>query len=178
MGNATFPKPLDRDIEELKKGAGSIGEIRMFSGSTPPDKWQFCDGSLVSRTTYADLFGVLGTAFGGGDGSTTFAIPDFKGRTPVGVGESSATGHTAHTLGQMDGEETHTLSVAELASHYHSFRNDLSRASGGGNDLVAAVWGGNSTGGVNSTGSNTAHNTMQPYTGINFIIYTGVDNAA
>lgn len=158
-----------------------VGQIEMFSGTTPPAAWMICDGSVINRSTYADLFGVLGTAYGGGDGENTFAIPDFQGRTPVGVGESSATGHTAHTLGQYDGEETHVLNVAELASHSHQFKDywTVSRTS---KDVTCVSWSSQagSSGGesVKGTGSNTAHNTMQPYTGINFIIYTGVEQAS
>ena len=160
-----------------------IGQVEMFSGTTPPDAWMICDGSVINRSTYADLFGVLGTAYGGGDGSTTFAIPDFKGRAPVGVGESSATGHTAHTLGQYDGEEKHTLTTAELASHRHT--TAVGTWDGGHSGLITIQssimswnsWNG-STGSMGATGSNTAHNNMSPYAGINFIIYTGVEQAS
>ena len=160
-----------------------IGQIEMFSGSTPPSKWKLCDGSVINRDTFADLFSVLGTAFGGGDGENTFAIPDFKGRAPVGVGESAATGHTAHTLGQYDGEEKHVLTTAELASHRHAVAVGSWDGSHSGLITIQSStmswnsWNG-STGNIGATGSNTAHNTMQPYTGINFIIYTGVEEEA
>lgn len=160
-----------------------IGEIKMWSGITVPSKWIACDGGVVSRTTYRDLFEVIGTEFGGGDGETTFAIPDFRGRSPVGVGESSATGHTAHTRGQMDGEEFHVLTSDELASHshpvvlwqskgvaadhpYHNFQDYNQTKSWWNGDYSYSTYG---------TGSNTPHNTMQPYTSVNFIIYTNVE---
>ena len=158
-----------------------IGQVEMFSGTTPPEAWMICDGSVINRSTYADLFGVLGTAYGGGDGESTFAIPDFQGRAPVGAGESSATGHTAHTLGQYDGEETHTLTVAELAYHTHGYIDywTVSRTS---KDVTCVSWSAQagSSGGTitRGTGSGTPHNVMQPYTGINFIIYTGVEQAS
>lgn len=178
--------------------SNEVGEIRMWSGSTAPAKWRICDGSVISRETYSDLFTVISTTYGGGDGSTTFAIPDFKGRSPLGVGESAATGHTAHTLGQKAGEETHVLSVGELASHGHSTSVSASAstsgkykktcASGSNQNRVDSS-GTSSTNGpytttvsvsvtVNGNGSNTAHNTMHPYTSVNFIIYTGVEEAA
>lgn len=157
-----------------------IGQIEIFSGATPPSKWKICDGSVIDRTIFADLFGVLGTVFGGGDGETTFAIPDFQGRSPVGAGESEATGHTAHTLGQYAGEETHVLSVAELASHDHLY-SDYWTVSRNSKDVTCVSW---DTAATNynkrtvSAGSNSPHNTMQPYTGVNFIIYTGVEEAS
>ena len=163
-----------------------VGEIKMFSGATAPDKWKICNGDVISRETYADLFAVLGSTYGGGDGSTTFAIPNFKGRSPLGVGESTATGHTNHTLGQMAGEEKHTLTVDELAYHNHSAtttgKYKKSCASGSNQNRVDSD-GTSSTSGPYTTtigykGSNYSHNTMHPYTGVNFIIYTGVSDAA
>lgn len=154
-----------------------VGQIEMFSGTTPPSRWMICDGTLISRSTYTDLFGVLGTAYGGGDGETTFAIPDYQGRTPVGVGESEAEGHAAHTLGEYDGEEAHVLTVAELASHNHSAAGPVwNQASGYGQITATSTTAANraNISSIGNNGSNTAHNTMQPFIGINFIIYTGV----
>lgn len=166
-------------------GSNEVGEIRMWTSATAPDKWMICDGTAVSRTTYADLFGVIGSTYGGGDGSTTFAIPNFKGRSPLGAGESAATGHTNHTLGQMAGEEKHTLSVAELAQHNHSAstsgKYSKSASSGSSTNRVDGSGSSSTTGPytttVNNNGSNTSHNTLHPYTGVNFIIYTGVSAA-
>jgi microcystin-dependent protein len=98
-----------------------VGAIMAWPSATPPSGYLACDGAAVSRTTYAALFAVIGTTFGGGDGSTTFALPDLRGRTPLGVGTATgAAGATAHTLGQKSGEETHALTIAELASHTHT----------------------------------------------------------
>lgn len=102
-----------------------VGGIISYAGSTAPNGWLMCDGSAISRTTYEELFSTIGTTYGSGDGSTTFNIPDLKGRTIVGVGESSATGHTAHTLGQSEGEETHTLDINEIPSHNHTSKYNL-----------------------------------------------------
>lgn len=173
--------------------SNEIGEIRMWTSATAPDKWLICDGDTISRTTYADLFDVIGTSYGGGDGSTTFAIPDFKGRSPLGAGESAATGHTNHTLGQKAGEETHVLSSGELAAHAHTFSKasatttiKYSAKRGTGSENTPYNNGTGSTTNwatttlsltLNNTGSNTAHNTMHPYCAVNFIIYTGVSAA-
>jgi hypothetical protein len=66
------------------------GAILQFAGSSAPANWLLCDGSLVSRTTYATLFGVVGTNYGAGDGSTTFKLPDMRGRVPIGAGQGSS----------------------------------------------------------------------------------------
>lgn len=158
-----------------------IGEIRIFCGSNIPTKWMLCNGSVINRSTYSQLFSSLGTTWGGGDGETTFAIPNMNGRNIIGTGESAATGHTAHTLGQMDGEETHVLSSSELASHNHWTSNGTAYIGLGGSnhhECCANRWWPNdgwNTNPMGSRGSNTAHNTMQPYLVTNYIIYTGVD---
>lgn len=100
-----------------------VGEIRMWPTGTAPTKWLICDGSEISRTTYASLFAVLGTTYGAGNGSTTFNLPNFKGRSPIGAGQgNTAEGGGAGTnrsLGAIGGAETHTLVSGELASHSH-----------------------------------------------------------
>lgn len=83
-----------------------------FAGTVAPENYLFCDGSAVSRTTYATLFGVIGTTFGAGDGSTTFNLPDLSGRVPLGVSQ-------AHALGSTGGSETVTLTESELPAHVH-----------------------------------------------------------
>lgn len=90
-----------------------LGSIAMFAGSVAPSGWLLCDGSAVSRSTYAELFNAIGTTYGQGDGSTTFNIPDLTGRVLIG---SSTTYPRAST----GGEETHVLTEQELPSHSHS----------------------------------------------------------
>lgn len=162
---------LNQRIQETTK----VGEIRAFGGSTVPSKWKVCDGSLISRTTYEKLFTALGTTWGGGDGETTFALPDMKGRTLIGVGENSENGHTAHTLGQMAGEEAHTLSVGELAKHSHTYKRARYVAAGG--QIFGALCSDEGTWSfvTDTNGSSLPHNTMSPYACTNYIIYTGVE---
>ena len=92
------------------------GEIRMYGGSSAPTGWLFCDGSTVSRTTYADLFDVIGTSFGPGNGSDTFNLPNMADRFPAGKGS------TFSVVGSSAGASTHnhtvTISTADL-SHTH-----------------------------------------------------------
>lgn len=89
-----------------------------YAAGSAPLGWLLCDGSAVSRTTYANLFAIIGVAFGVGDSVTTFNLPDFRGRVPVGTGAGS--GLTARTLAATGGEETHLLTTAEIPAHSHS----------------------------------------------------------
>lgn len=113
-------------------GSLPTGAIMPFAGaSAPTGGYLLCDASAVSRSTYATLFGVIGTTYGSGDGSTTFNLPDLRGRLPMGAGtgsglNASGTGlpsgsaQTARTRGQWLGEETHLLTTSEMPSHSHN----------------------------------------------------------
>lgn len=92
------------------------GIVSQFAGSSAPTGWLLCDGTAVSRTTYASLFSAIGTAYGAGDGSTTFNLPNLKGRVPVGR-DAAQTEFDA--LGETGGAKTHTLTTAEMPSHTH-----------------------------------------------------------
>lgn len=100
------------------------GSILLYGGSTAPTGFLLCDGSAVSRTTYSALFAVIGTTFGTGDGSTTFNLPNFKGRAPYGVGQGNTAdgggAGTTRTLGGNIGKETHTLTTTEMPTHTHT----------------------------------------------------------
>ena len=75
------------DVDQARiAGESQIGFVNMYAGATPPTGWMFCNGAALSRTTYLALFNVIGTAFGAGDGSTTFNLPNLNGRAPVGPG--------------------------------------------------------------------------------------------
>jgi microcystin-dependent protein len=145
------------------------GAISPFGGSSAPAGWLLCNGAAVSRTTYADLFGVIGTTFGTGDGSTTFNLPNLNGRVPVGAG--LGTGLTNRVLGATGGEEDHVLTVDEIPQHNHTM-GVFNRTSG----LPAWEWGTDQADGAlessttGSTGSGDAHNNMQPYLVTQYII--------
>ena len=148
-------------------GLLSAGMILGYGGSSAPTGWLLCDGSAVSRTTYATLFGIISTTFGAGDGSTTFNVPDLRGRVPVGKNSG-----TFSTLGATGGEETHVLTTTEMPSHNHTF----GCANQGGGDFTYTS---NSTGGprgsiqgTSSVGGGAAHNNLQPYLVVNYIIKT------
>ena len=145
------------------------GVIEMFGGSSAPTGYLLCDGSAVSRTTYSKLFTAIGTTYGAGDGSTTFNVPNLKGKVAVGL-DSADTSFDA--LGETGGEKTHTLSVAEMPSHSHSLPNYYFTAEGAYN-----VAGSNGTGTAGSAvtgsvGGGGAHNNLQPYIVLNYIIKT------
>jgi microcystin-dependent protein len=94
------------------------GVILSYGAPTAPAGWLLCDGRAISRSTYAPLFNIISTNWGAGDGVTTFNLPDFRGRVPVGVGQQP--GGTNFVLGATGGEEQHTLLLAELAAHAHA----------------------------------------------------------
>lgn len=92
------------------------GAVSQFAGAVAPDGWLLCDGSAVSRTTYARLFAVIGTTYGAGNGTTTFNLPNLKGRVPVGRDAAQA---EFDVLGETGGAKTHALTVAQMPSHDH-----------------------------------------------------------
>lgn len=99
-------------------GAQEVGSIKAWPSVTPPQTWMVMDGSVISRALYPDLFNLIGTTYGAGDGSTTFGLPDARSRFIVAAGQG--TGLTNRVLAAVGGEENHVLVTAELASHTHS----------------------------------------------------------
>jgi microcystin-dependent protein len=142
------------------------GAIVMWGTTTAPAGWLLCDGSAVSRSTYATLFAIIGTNFGVGDGSTTFNVPLYKGKTPVGY-DASQTEFNA--IAKAGGEKTHTLITSEMPAHTHTVSaggGSTSNPGGSGNVALTS----SSTSG--STGGDGAHNNLQPYVTVTFIIKT------
>ena len=159
-----------------------IGEVRWFAGNFAPRGWAYCDGQLLQISQNVALFSLLGTTYGG-DGRTTFGLPDMRGRGMLHVGKGP--GLTPHSLGQKAGNETETLNVTQQPSHSHTLRAD---SSGGDsvlpNDRVISKVGrlrvfdwyniydpvdmGVSS--IASTGGSQSHNNMQPYTTLSCII--------
>jgi len=116
-------RALSGDATQVLNGQGNWGAgffpgfITEYGGATAPAGWLLCDGSAVSRTTYAALFAAIGVLHGVGDGSTTFNLPDCRGRATVGAG--SGPGLTARGIGAKGGEENHVLTTAEMPVHSH-----------------------------------------------------------
>jgi len=88
-----------------------IGEIRIFAGNFAPSGWMFCDGSILAISQYSALFNLIGTIYGG-NGTSTFALPDLRGRAPVHFG-------AVYPIGQVGGSETVALALSQMPSHNH-----------------------------------------------------------
>lgn len=165
------------DMNLIVKFLVPTGSVSAFAGSSAPTNWLLCDGSNVSRTTYSDLFAVIGTTFGAGDGSTTFGLPNLKGKVPVGK-DSSQT--EFDTLAETGGAKTHTLTAAEQASlpiYYGTPSPADQYRVGAGGALGGYVGPGvssvnNGFGSLTALGGGGAHNNLQPYLVLNFIIKT------
>lgn len=155
------------------------GSVMPYAGSSAPTDWLLCSGAAVSRTTYAALFAVIGTIYGSGDGSTTFNLPDLRGRVVAGVDNmggtaanritSGGSGITGTTLGAAGGAETFTISTAQMPSHNHSISGGPNNAGSGSFSNVAS---GSSPLNSNSTGGGGASNVTQPTMMLNYIIKT------
>ena len=163
----------------------AIGQIIMFAGNYAPTGWALCDGSLLSIQQYTALFSILGTTYGG-NGTSNFGLPDLRGRVPIGFGQGA--GLTSRALGEMGGEEAHTLAVGEIPSHSHPVNVDASAGTSATpvNNLPAVnsegiqhygsvASGAMDAGAIGNTGGSQAHNNMQPYLAINYVIaLTGI----
>jgi microcystin-dependent protein len=158
-----------------------IGEIRMFAGNFAPRGWAMCDGQLLAVNQNDALFSLLGTTYGG-DGRTTFGIPDMRGRIPVHPG--SGPGLTNRRWGEKGGAETHTLTINEIPNHTHNVQaiNKPGDSGNPENRLWAASSGAPlsysdanpdtemATQMINNVGGNQQHHNMMPNLCIHFII--------
>jgi len=179
----------------------TAGMLMMFAGGVLPTSWLLCDGSPVSRTTYSALYGVVGTSYGPGNGSSTFNLPDLSVKFPVGIGSAPY-----NTLGATGGAEKVALAQAELASHSHNMTHShtASAANNGshfhtyqqtvlffGADPTQGGQGNGPatrntstdglhshgitvdtmTGSTQNTGTGTPHNNMPPYVVVNYMIH-------
>ncbi|MCW3807561.1 phage tail protein [Plebeiibacterium marinum] len=161
-----------------------LGEIRMFAGNFAPRGWAFCDGQLLPISENTALYSLLGTTYGG-DGRTTFALPDLRGRAPIHAGQGI--GLSPRHLGQSSGTETNILSINQLPAHTHpiSVSNKAYDDEANSDDPTGkypAVSGENMYSNqynvdaaapeisIGNTGNSHAINNMQPYITIHFII--------
>jgi len=197
IGTATAPTPTTGDNSTkiatttfVQNSIANVpsGSLLMWPTTSAPSGYLLCNGAAVSRTTYATLYAVVGTTFGSGNGSTTFNLPNYADRMPIGAGTIAA------FIGATGGSSTTTLSTANLPAHNHGVNDpghvhttsvdgsDLFPATGqttinygGPGQYPATVFSMNSavTGiTTQNTGSGTAATTISPYLGINFIIKT------
>lgn len=154
-----------------------IGQIIMFAGNFAPKSWAFCNGQLLSIAQNTALFSILGTTYGG-DGMTTFALPDLRGRVPLHPG--TGPGLTPRQLGESTGEESVTLLTNQIPAHNHALlaaaqdpavrdptNNALAQAQIYTTRPPSTPMQATSIG---PTGGSQPHDNMQPFLGINFII--------
>jgi microcystin-dependent protein len=167
-----------------------IGSIVLFAGNFAPRGWAFCQGQILSIAQNTALFSILGTTYGG-NGQTTFALPDLRGRAPVSAGQGP--GLSDYGLGQTGGFENTTLLSTQMPAHNHSVQitaqvqvstqsansdepNGAFLTTTGNNFYAAAGTAGNNLGGVSASGTtgisgaNQPISIMQPYLALNYII--------
>jgi len=152
-----------------------VGEIRMFAGNFPPAGWMFCEGELLPISEYETLFNLIGTTYGG-DGQSTFALPDLRGRVPIHQGNG-------FTLAETGGVEEITLTVSQTPAHSHPVLG--STREGNRTTPASSIWATTAmekpyigaAPGVNmaaqaigSTGGSQSHTNLQPYLCVDFII--------
>lgn len=188
--------PAGADGADGADGAGiTAGIIMAWPTGSAPTGWLLCDGTAVSRATYSDLFAVISTTFGAGDGSTTFNVPNIMGRVVVGVDAGQT---EFDTIGETGGAKTHTLVEGEMPSHTHvqnahthtqnphqhgmaegttdgsgtfADRSNAAAAAAMVTDNATAT-NQNATATNQTTGGGGAHNNLQPYMALNWIIRT------
>lgn len=160
-----------------------LGQIMLFGGNFAPRGWAFCNGQLLQISANTALFSILGTTYGG-DGRTTFALPDLRGRVAIHAGTGN--GLTPRQIGQASGTETVTLTINQMPAHTHMVNPKYSNAPGQINpannypaNLGApnAVYGASGDGPmgnaiVSTSGGSQPHENMQPWLCINYIIAT------
>lgn len=163
-----------------------IAQITLFAGNFAPRGWAFCNGQVLSIAQNTALFSLVGTTYGG-NGQTTFALPDLRGRVPIHPGQGP--GLSTYSLGQVAGSETVTLTTNQIPAHTHNLMGSTANGSApspAGNALaqsydantlnnVDTYAAGPATSAlhpssISATGSSQPHSNIQPYTCINYII--------
>jgi len=154
-----------------------VGEIRMFAGNFAPAGWMFCEGQLLPISEYETLFNLIGTTYGG-DGQSTFQLPDLRGRLPMHQGNG-------FTLAETGGVETVTLTVPQIPAHSHPYLATVNFTNSGGpnGNLVGQIAGGTAKiysgvsptaamapASIGATGGSQPHDNFQPYLCVDFII--------
>jgi len=159
-----------------------VGEIRMFTGNFEPTGWAFCNGQVLSIAQNTALFSLLGTNYGG-DGKSTFALPDLRARFPLHAGSSAGPGLTPRTVGESGGTASIALTAQQIPAHSHQL---MATAAASGGSPAGAALAPSANGAsiyrplthpvqmplasVGLAGGNFPHNNLQPFLALNFII--------
>lgn len=177
--------PIQAQINDIITNLIPQGTVVPFAGSTAPSNWLICDGRAVSRTTYSALFNAIGILYGAGNGSTTFNLPDLRGRTIAGLDNMGGTDagrlDWANTIGTSGGAQTHSLTQSEMPSHRHfttiagdnlNYGLAALQGSAGGNqtNIYTRFVGGTGEQDTNTQQPTAPHNNMQPTILLNYII--------
>lgn len=163
-----------------------LAQVLIFAGNFAPRSWAFCQGQLLAINSNTALFSLLGTIYGG-DGRTTFGLPDLRGRTPIGVGNGP--GLPSYREGQKGGASTTTLTTANMPSHNHAFMANSSVGTvsvPAANSIIAATTDSRTAGtnlynmadpnvimkssSISHAGGSQSFNNMQPYLAMNYVI--------
>jgi microcystin-dependent protein len=191
-GSGRLPAVDGSQLTNLPVASGiPAGALMPYAGTAAPSGWLLCFGQAVSRTAYAALFAAIGTTHGAGDGSTTFNLPDLRGRVVAGqdnMGGTSANrltnqsgGVNGDILGAAGGAETHTLTVAQMPAHSHhdGYTNGSSSLNGlygstiaGSTSDMSFSGSGSAHPNTSTTGGSSAHNNVQPTLVLNYMIKT------
>ena len=174
-GNVTVAKLVAAAQQSLTP----VASVLPYAGTTAPTGWLFCDGAAVNRTIYTTLFGIIGTTYGVGDGSTTFNIPDLRGRAIAGRDISvlgsfadrlttAGAAINSQTLGANGGAQTVTLNITQIPAHTHIV-SAVGNAPGSGNNQVPGATGDRPS---STAGGGLAHTNTQPTIVLNYIIRT------
>ncbi len=177
FGQAAKPKRAEATPQG---NTNFVAEIRIFAGNFPPNGWAFCNGQLLPISQNTALFSLLLTTYGG-DGQSSFALPDLRGRVPIQPGQGP--GLSDRQRGEMGGEENHVLAITEMPQHTHTI--PASSSNGSASSPQAAVLARTpsaipqyaptpdtnmASDGFSETGGDQPHNNMQPYLTLNYII--------
>jgi microcystin-dependent protein len=168
-------KPIELErIVRLEMAEPFLGEIRIFGFNFAPTGWAFCSGQLLPIQQNAALFSILGTTYGG-DGTTSFALPDFQGRVPMHMG-------SGFVIGQRGGEEQHTLNISEYPQHVHPVAGQSGQRTSPTPAATAVLASGDIYGlgppdnttlsplALGNSGGSQPHENRQPYLALNFCI--------